>query len=158
MKRFAIVLALALAVQAILAGDDDEAYAFDRFYAGVAGTAVLPQGGGRMGDRAGAAFRAGCYIGELFAVEGEAACLGHRAGLAARGLWHWWGYERLDPFFTFGAKGWMNDGQVGPCGGLGAFYHLTESLSLRADADATLGLDTRREMVYSLCAGLQISF
>ena len=157
MKRIAMAAAFALAVLAVHA-DDQDACGFDRFYVGVAGSAVLPQGGGRMDKRAGAAFRMGWYASELFAVEGEAMALGNRTGLAARGLWHWWGYERLDPYFMFGARGWIDDGQAGPCGGLGTFYHLTESLSLRIDADATLGLDTRREMVYSLCAGLQMSF
>ena len=35
---------------------------------------------------------------------------------------------------------------------------MTESLSLRIDADATLGLDTDAEMIYSLAFGLQLSF
>ena len=49
-------------------------------------------------------------------------------------------------------------GQVGPKAGVGAFYHLTENWSLRADADATLGLETSCELLYSFSAGIQYAF
>lgn len=137
---------------------EEETCDFDRFYVGIAETVVMPQGGARMSQHTGAAFRFGWYLTEFWALEGEAAWVADRAGLAAKALWHWWGYERLDPFFTFGAKGWVNHGQVGPSGGLGAFYHLTERLSLRVDADATLGVETDVKMVYSVSAGVQFSF
>ena len=161
MKK-AIFAAAALAASLAFADaafEYDEACSdFDRFYVGAAVGATLPQGGSRMSPRAGAALRAGCYLAEMWAAEGEVASAGDHVGLAAKALWHWWGYERLDPFFTFGARGWTHRGQVGPCGGLGAFYHVSESLSLRFDADATLGLDTDACMVYSLACGLQWSF
>ena len=160
MKKRLISLAAMLAASVALADFDydSEPYEFDRFYVGVAETVVMPQGGSRMSDHTGAALRFGYYLTEMWAVESETAWVADRAGLGVKALWHWWGYERLDPFFTFGARGWVNHGQVGPAGGLGAFYHLTESLSLRFDADATLGVETRTEMVYSLSAGLQLSF
>ena len=151
MKR--VILFFAVLASLVLRAND-----FDRFYVGGAGVAVLPQGGSRMGDRAGLAVRCGWYLTEMWALEGEASWLDDRAGLGVNALWHWWGYERLDPFFTFGARGWVDHGQVGPCAGLGTFYHLTESLSLRLDANAALGLESRTEMVYSLSAGLQLSF
>lgn len=138
---------------------DEYECGLDRFYAGAAGTFVLPQGSSRMSRHLGAAFRFGCYLTESWALDGEASWItSNRVGLSAKALWHWWGYERFDPFFTFGAKGWMVRGQVGPNGGIGAFYHMTECLSLRFDADATLGVETRTEMVYSLSAGFQWSF
>ena len=37
-------------------------------------------------------------------------------------------------------------------------WHMTEAWSLRLDADATLGLDSRAEVVYSIAAGVQYSF
>ena len=89
------------------------------------------------------------------------------ASLAARAVWHlhgWeefdmlFGYERLDPFLSAGARGWVHDGQVGPSAGLGAFYYLTDDWALRFDAEATLGLDTRVETVYSISAGIQYFF
>jgi hypothetical protein len=73
-------------------------------------------------------------------------------------LWHWWGYEQVDPFFTFGARGWIHDGQVGPCVGAGAFYHLNDYWSIRFDADATLALDADCEMIYSVGVGVQRTF
>ena len=81
-------------------------------------------------------------------------------GLSADVLWHWWGYERFDPFFTFGAKGWIGHdrGQVGPKAGIGSFYHLTDTWSIRFDADLTLGVDGGCETLYTLCAGIQRSF
>jgi len=161
MKKLVSVFA-ALAATIALADaalDYDEACAeFDRFYVGAAVGGVFPQGGSRMSPRASAAVRAGFYLTEMWALEGEAGAADDHTAFAAKALWHWWGYERLDPFFTFGARGWTHHGQLGPCGGLGAFYHMTESLSLRFDADATLGLDTDTEMVYTLALGLQFSF
>jgi len=132
---------------------------FDRWFVGVNGTLFLPQGGSKMRRLGGASLRVGYYVSEFWAIEGEAAWLENVAGLSADALWHWWGYERFDPFFTFGAKGWIGRaGQVGPKVGIGAFYHLTDAWSLRGDADATLGLDTACEVDYSLSVGVQRSF
>ncbi len=162
MRRFFPVAAFVIAAASAFADaafDYDEACAdFDRFYAGATAGAVLPQGGGRMSARAFAGVRSGVYVTEAWAFEGEVAAVDDRTGFAAKALWHWWGYERLDPFFTFGARGWTHHGQVGPAGGLGAYYHMTESLSLRFDADATLGLDGDEAMVCVLAAGLHFSF
>jgi len=105
----------------------------------------------------GASARLGFYFTEALSVEADAAWLEDCAGLGLQGLWHMYGYERFDPFLTFGARGWI-DGDVGPSAGLGAFYHLTDSWSLRADAQATLGIDGDCEMVYSIGAGVQCSF
>ena len=115
----------------------------------------------------GGAARAGRYLTDSLALECEAAWLEDSAALAARAVWHlhgWeefdmlFGYERLDPFLSAGARGWIHDGQVGPSAGLGAFYYLTDDWALRFDAEATLGLDTRVETVYSISAGIQYFF
>ena len=138
-------------------------------YVGLSGSVTLPQGGSRMHRVGGAAIRGGTYLTEDWAVEGEVAWLENFAGLGAQALGHFqgwglygdlFGYSRFDPFVTLGAKGWVGDGcgQVGPKAGLGAFYHLTDSWSLRADADATLGLETNCEMLYSISAGFQYAF
>ena len=128
---------------------------------------VLPQGGSRMRRLGGGAARAGRYLTDSLALECEAAWLEDSAALAARAVWHlhgWeefdmlFGYERFDPFLSAGARGWMHDGQVGPSAGLGAFYYLTDDWALRFDAEATLGLDTRVETVYSISAGIQYFF
>ena len=92
-----------------------------------------------------------------FAVEADAAWLEDCAGLGVQGLWHIWGYERFDPFLTFGARGWI-DGDLGPVAGIGAFYHLTDNWSLRADAQTVLGIDCDFNMVYSLGVGVQYTF
>ena len=138
-------------------------------YVGMSGSVLLPQGGSKMHRLGGATVRVGSYLNEDWAVEGEAAWLENAAGLSVQALGHFqgwdlygnlFGYSRFDPFVTLGAKGWIGHGcgQVGPKAGLGAFYHLTDSWSLRADADATLGLETSCEMLYSLSAGVQYSF
>ena len=101
--------------------------------------------------------RVGLYLADALAVEADAAWLENCARLGVQGLWHFYGYERFDPFLTFGARGWI-EGDVGPTAGLGAFYHLTNSWSLRGDAQATLGLDGDCQMVYSLGLGVQYSF
>ena len=155
-----IVLAAVASFSAVsfAAGDEDgEGYEFDRLYVGASGTLVIPQGGCDMRRLGGATARIGYYVSESFAVEADAAWLEDCAGLGVQGLWHFWGYERFDPFMTFGARGWI-DGDLGPVAGIGAFYHLTDNWSLRADAQATLGIDSDCDMVYSLGAGVQYTF
>ena len=154
-----IFLALVLLVMSPASAADDagDEYEFDRWYAGASATLVLPQGGQRMRRLGGATARFGYYISESLSVEADAAWLESSAGLGVQGLWHFYGYERFDPFVTAGARGWI-EGNAGPAAGLGAFYHLTDSWSLRVDAQATLGLDGGCAMVYSLGAGIQRSF
>lgn len=147
----------------------EEEVGFDRWYVGLAGQMMLPQGGSRLHHVGGAALRGGYYVTEDWAAEGEVSWLEDFAGLSVGMLGHlqgwsvygdYFGYSRFDPFVTLGAKGWIgrDSGQVGPKAGLGAFYHLTDEWSIRADADATLGLETNCEMLYSLSVGVQYSF
>lgn len=163
-KSFAICAAIA-PLLALAASAEEPAES--GWYAGGAAQLVLPQGGSRMRRLGGGAARAGRYLTDSLALECEAAWLEDSAALAARAVWHlhgWeefdmlFGYERLDPFLSAGARGWMHDGQVGPSAGLGAFYYLTDDWALRFDAEATLGLDTRVESVYSISAGIQWFF
>ena len=163
-KSFAICAAIA-PLLALAASAEEPAES--GWYAGGAAQLVLPQGGSRMRRLGGGAARAGRYLTDSLALECEAAWLEDSAALAARAVWHlhgWeefdmlFGYERLDPFLSAGARGWMHDGQVGPSAGLGAFYYLTDDWALRFDAEATLGLDTRVETVYSISAGIQYFF
>lgn len=145
--------------------------AFAESYVGVSAAMTLPQGGSRLHHVGGAALRGGHYLDEnsVWAVEGEADWLEDACGLGVGVLGHFcgwefydrlFGYSRFDPFVTVGARGWIGRGcgQVGPKSGLGAYYHLTDEWSLRADADATLGLDTNCEMLYSLSVGVCYSF
>lgn len=152
---FAAVASLSIVSPAV--EDEDDDYELDRWYVGASATLVMPQGGGDMRRLGGATARIGYYVTETLAVEADAAWLEDCAGLGVQGLWHLWGYERFDPFVTFGARGWI-DGDLGPVAGLGAFYHLTDNWSLRADAQATLGIDSDCDMVYSLGAGVQYTF
>ena len=163
-KSFAICAAIA-PLLALAASAEEPAES--GWYAGGAAQLVLPQGGSRMRRLGGGAARAGRYLTDSLALECEAAWLEDSAALAARAVWHlhgWeefdmlFGYERLDPFLSAGARGWFHDGQVGPSAGLGAFYYLTDDWALRFDAEATLGLDTRVETVYSISAGIQWFF
>jgi len=147
---------------------EDEMCDFDRWYVGGSAALMLPQGGVGMRRLGGGQLQAGYYLTDAFAVEGSVAWLEDSAGLGARGLWHWhgweefnllFGYERLDPFFTVGARGWLGrEGQVGPDAGIGALYYLTNSWALRGEADATLGLDGSVGLLYTLTLGLQYSF
>jgi len=144
-----------------------EEYGFDRWYVGLSGQLVLPQGGSKMRRLGGAAAQFGWCWSESLAFEGEAAWLEDRCGLAARARIHFnawetydklFGYSRFDPFLSLGAQGWINKGQVGPAAGLGALYYLTDHWALRGDATATLGLETDVEMIYALGLGVQYSF
>lgn len=132
----------------------------DAFYVGASAELMLPQGGSRLHHLGGAALRVGYYLNDFWAAEGALGWLEDAASLDADILWHWWGYERFDPFFTFGAKGCLGraGGQVGPKFGIGAFYHLDDHFSLRADADALLGVESEVEIVYAFLVGVQYSF
>ncbi|MBO7207732.1 MAG: hypothetical protein J6W10_09005 [Kiritimatiellae bacterium] len=132
-------------------------YDFERWYAGARAVAVIPQGGGEMRNLCGAGAYLGYYLGDFITLEISAACLEDTVGLSVRHLWHWWGYEKFDPFFTFGASGWI-DGEIGPTVGWGTFWHFNDYWSLRFDADATYGVDGADEMVYSVSLGIQCSF
>ncbi len=157
-RRLALMaIAAVAAASPSVASEDVGEYEFDRWYAGAAGTMVFPQGGSAMRRLGGATARIGYYLTESLAVEADAAWLEDCAGLGVQGLWHIYGYERLDPFLTFGARGWI-DGNVGPTAGIGTFYHLTDSWSLRFDVQSTLGLDGGCAMVYMVGAGVQYSF
>ena len=146
LRRLRAAAALALACASLAAygaepaAEEEDEAAFDPWYAGASATLVLPQGGHSMRRLGGATARVGYYLLESFALEADAAWLETCAGLGLQFLWHFYGYERFDPFVTFGARGWIS-GDAGPCVGLGAFYHLTDNWSLRADAQATLGVD-----------------
>ena len=171
MKRTIILASFAsmVSLAAVAAAGVEEVSGESGGYVGVAASLTLPQGGSSMRRLGGGALRAGWYLGEFWAVEGEAAWAENMAGLGVDSLWHlqgcslygdFFGYSRFAPFVTVGARGWVGGdaGQVGPKAGVGAFWHMTEAWSLRLDADATLGLDSRAEVVYSIAAGVQYSF
>lgn len=160
MKSRVFLAAFAALVTASALADDDYDYVeydYERWYTGARAVTVIPQGGGSMRNLCGAGAYLGYYVGDFLTIEASAAWLEDTAGLSVKGLWHWWGYEKFDPFFTFGASGWI-DGEVGPTVGWGTFWHFNDYWSLRFDADATYGLDGHDEMVYSLSLGLQWSF
>jgi len=154
------VLAFAFAALTAHAAADDYSYVeydYEHWYADAQATVVLPQGGGRMRRLGGGTARLGYYVSDFLAAEASASWAEDSAGLGLHGLWHWWGYEKLDPFFTFGADGWI-EGQVGPSVGWGTFWHFDDNWSVRLDAAATLGVNGGAEMVYSLSLGLQYAF
>ena len=164
-----VVSMIALLVLTSASFAADEAADFDRFFVGVSGTVMLPQGGSRLRNVGGVAVRGGCYLTADWAFEADVSWLEDSLGLGVDALGHlqgWdfygdlFGYSRFDPFVTLGVRGWVDDGrgQVGPKAGLGAFYHLTDAWAIRADADATLGLETECEMLYTLFVGVQCSF
>ena len=159
-----------LAAASAARAEQQEAVEDCDLYVGAAGAMVIPSGGtAHLRRLGGGALRVGRYIGEFLSAEGEVAWMENSAGLGVQGLWHWqgadlygrlFGYSSFDPFFTFGARGWIGHdiGQVGPKAGMGAFWHLTDEWSLRADADAVLCLDSGTSVVFVLSAGIQYSF
>lgn len=157
------------------------------WYAGAAGGVMLPGNGNSLRRAAEIRLRGGCYFSEFFAFELEGSCVPFAAsdhgggttlsGVAAQGLLHFSGWdaydrlfgcERFDPFVTFGAMSRFAGRHVfadashrtaiGPVCGVGAFYHLTDSWSLRADATAQLCCDSPCGMLYGVSIGLQYGF
>ncbi len=163
-KNRILALALAVAVPFLSVRGEESAgyedYAEDDYETRtvtVQAMTVVPQGGSSIRRRSGAAFRAGWYVDDFLSVEATAAWLEDTAGLGVNGLWHWWGYEAIDPFFTFGVNGWI-DGGVGPSVGWGIYWHYDDNWSFRADASATLDVDGEPGMGYTFALGVQYTF
>lgn len=176
-----LVVTVLLAALASLCGADELPW-----YVGTSGGLLLPGCGNSLRRAAEVSVRAGVYAGDFVAWEVEGVCApnaschdGHDAlsGVAARGLFHLaglefydrlFGCERFDPFATLGVAtrfgpvhAFADDSHrtaTGPVAGLGAFYHLTENLDLRFDAQAQLACDSPCGMLFSACVGLQWNF
>ncbi len=157
MKKAILGILACLAACPSMGTDDYAEYDYERWYVETAATLVLPQGGAKMRRLGGATARVGYYADDFLSVEASAAWLEDVAGLGLAGLWHWWGYEEVDPFFTFGVKGWI-DGGVGPSAGWGCFYHLSDAWSVRADVDVALCVDEACATVWSVSVGVRYSF
>ena len=182
-----IILIFALAATATLpAGTEEVDDGVSYGYVGAAGGMLLPGNGNSLKRAALVAARGGWYLDEYLAVEAEALCAPHASsdeggtavwGGSAQALWHLSGWEAFDklfgcerfaPFLTGGVQALcaprhvFADGShrtgIGPSVGFGAFYHLTDNWSLRAEARAALAVDSPCGMTYSLLAGVQYSF
>ena len=164
MKTLAAILC-ALATLPAIAAEEEASYGA---YVGAAGALTLPQGGSRIDRAGGGLLRAGVYLADDWAIEASAGQLEGYTAFGAGALVHFYtfdlydrffGYSAFDPFFTAGANGWLDGrhGQVGPSAGIGAFWHLDDNWSIRADATATLGLDADMEMLYTVTVGIQYS-
>ena len=132
---------------------------FDAFYVGSSVGAFMPDGAARPRSAALAVARVGWYSSDTLAYELEAgSSIRGKAGNLALGgvgvLWHWWGFERLDPFFTCRAA--VAGRSCGPEAGTGFFWHLSETASLRADA--RMLLDATDGCVPLYCASLGVQF
>ena len=155
-------------------------------YVGAAGGLLLPGNGNSLRRAALVTARGGWYVDEYLAFEAEAVCAPNVSsgdgntpvwGGSVQALWHLSGWEAFDklfgcerfaPFLTCGMQALcaprhvFADGShrtgIGPSAGFGAFYHLTDNWSLRAEARAALAVDSPCGMTYALLAGLQYSF
>lgn len=163
-----------------------EEVSFDRGYLESAGGILLPGAGQSVRRAAEVQVRGGYYLTDVLALEGGLFCAPHAAtgvgGAVVAGgtlgaLMHLtamdefdklFGSERIDPFVTFGGgahfashPAYADDSRraaIGPMAGFGTFYHLTDTLSLRFDAQAFMGCGSPCCMSYALGMGLQWSF
>ncbi len=186
-KTFISLIAFAAALAMQCAASEEEAYVYDPWYVGASGGMLLPGNGNSLKRAASVSLHAGRYLTETFAIEAAVASAPHvcagRAGAATLtsvdvgALLHFtyftfydrlFGSERLDPFFAFGVNGTFASRHVfahdthrtgiGPYAGIGTFYHLTDSWSIRAEARAALCCDSPCGMLYAASLGLQYSF
>ena len=186
-KTVTTLLLLVAGAMAFSCAAEEEGYAYDRWCVGASGGVMLPGNGNALRRAAAVSLRGGYYATETFAIEVEAASaprasakgMGGASLTSASigGLLHLtaletydrlFGSERFDPFVTFGAHAAFASKHVfadcshrsafGPMAGVGAFYHLTERLSVRAEARAALCCDSPCGMLYGVFAGLQYSF
>lgn len=188
MKKIVLAMALWVSAMGLGADEFAEMDAgLPGWYLGGAVGALMPGGGVALDGSAAVSLRAGRYLTEYLAFElegwsvpvarssrgGDAAL----SGVSLEGLFHlsgWesfdrlFGCERFDPFATLGAGAAFADRHVfadgshstalGPVFGLGAFYHLTDSLSVRGDGRMLLACDTPAGVVFSATIGVQYSF
>ena len=162
MKKYLNIIALSLALALSAKGDaadfeEGDYFELDRWFVGGAASLALPEGGSGFNHVGGATLRAGYYMNEFWAFELDGTLAENRYAASAGFLWHWWGYERLDPFFTFGFTDWFST-DFGPSGGAGAFYHIDDHWSLRFDVSAMLGVSDGCDMVYLFSVGFQRSW
>ena len=184
MKKLLVLSVLALALAGVA---EEESGGFPPAYLGASGGIFLPGNGSSLKRAGSVAARGGWYLSDNLALELEGGCVPNAVSshggnatvtaFAARGLFHLtgieefdllFGCERFDPFVTFGASAlfasrhvFADDSHrtaIGPAVGVGAFYHLTDSWSLRFDATAAMAVDTPCGMFYGLSLGLQWSF
>lgn len=131
-------------------------------FLGLSGSLLFPHSGG--GD-----LTCGAYLSELTALEAKVGMCENSLHVGADALMHWsawplydrfFGYSAFDPFLTVGVDAYHGRTRqdVGPSLGVGAFYHLTERLDLRADAKAALGLEGDEDVLFSASLALQLNF
>ena len=166
---------------------EEESSGYAPAYLGASGGILLPGNGSSLKRAGCVAIRGGWHASDNLALELEGGSAPNAVSsgrgnatvstFAARGLFHLtgieefdllFGCERFDPFVTFGAAALFAsrhvfaDGShrtaIGPTVGVGAFYHLTDSWSLRLDATASMAVDSPCGMAYGLGMGLQWSF
>lgn len=156
------------------------------WHLGAGGGILLPGNGNSLHRAAEAAVRGGYTFSSFFDLDLEGFCAPHAVSGAGAttvsaaslmGTLHasaWdefdrlFGCERFDPFMSFGAGGRLAGRHVfadsshraafGPIFALGAFYHLTDAWSLRADVRAQLCCDTPCGMLYGATVGVQYDF
>lgn len=170
------VFALSLGASAVEELFVDEEWA--PHYVSAAAGVLLPGDGAKLDPAAAVRLGAGYYTTDTFAWEGGLSYVprargakdgsGAILGVGAGGLWHWWGFERLDPFFTFGAEAMFSEthpfgdsshrSAIGPYLGAGTFWHLSETAGLRFESRMLLGVDGPCEILYSVAAGLQFGW
>lgn len=185
MRVFSLLVFLAaLAVPAITSAAEDSVAGG---YVGASSGVLLPGNGNTLRRAAEVSVRGGYSITDYLALEVEGVCVpsavsraGGNAtvsGVSFASVWHFAGWEtfdrlfgceRFDPFMTLGvgsrwaSRDVFGEGApraaIGPVWGIGAFYHLTESWSLRADARAQLCCDSSCGMLYGVSLGVQYSW
>ncbi len=183
---FSALAAFAACASAAYPNGPESVWLTSRSYVGASGGVMLPGGGSTLRRAADVAVRVGTEWSDYAEVELEAACAPNAStraggealsGAAARMVLHmsgWeafdklFGCERFDPFVAvgaaarFGARHAFAHGDrrtaAGPAVGVGAFYHLTDSLDLRFDAQAMVGIDSPCSEIYTVCVGLQWNF
>jgi hypothetical protein len=150
----------------------------DRWYTGSTGMMFLPGGGSSLKRAGGVSANLGYFLTDSFALEADIAsvpnAVSSRVGNSSltmfgiQGAWHFMGFERFDPFLTFGASSLFSTHHVfsddsrkcafGPTFGIGFLFHLSDNLALRADSKAMVLMDSPSEMAFTIAGGLQWSF
>lgn len=172
-----VVCSVAMAGVSLAQEKDDTA----RWYVSPGVGMIFPAGNQPIDRGLNLSIRPGYDLSEHWSVEGEFSWAPNMAdnsrwkhrnlavwGVGLDALYHFRRYERFDPFLSAGWAVYMADKSVfsdgryscltGPRVGIGAMYHLTDNLSLRADARALMSVAQRNRMQYTVDAGVMYHF
>lgn len=181
MKKNVAMFGLLAGFSCVVAAQANELADAPRWYVNPGVGIIFPEGNQPIDEGLNLPIRLGYDLSEHWSMEGEFAWAPNMTnnerwtqkkqrfyGLGLDALYHFDRYNRFDPFLSAGWAVYMTEEPVfaeghrstltGPRVGIGAMYHLTDNVSLRADGRVLMAMDKTYETYYTLDAGVVYRF